>query len=68
MHGGLLNQTRRMNDKETLENIIPQLITRGEDARELRFWQRIYRDLSPELQEKLSKNLETELNILAGNI
>jgi len=57
-----------MNDKETFEYIIPQLVTRGEDSRELKFWQRIFRDLSPELQGKLSKNLELELNVLAENI
>lgn len=57
-----------MINKETIEYVIPQLMSRGENAKELNFWQRIFRDLPPQLQDELTKNLETELRLISENI
>ncbi len=57
-----------MSNKVTMDNILPQLITWGENPKELNLWLRIFRDLSPALQEELAKNFEAELESLVGSI
>ena len=57
-----------MINKDTVEKMVDRLITQDENLKELNIWLRIFRDLSPALQEELAKNLEAELKSLDGSI
>ena len=53
--------------KEHLKNIVSHLISLGEEADELHFWESFFDDLSDEEKTSLLQNLEEELKLLNGH-
>lgn len=54
-------------NKQEIDNIINQLIEKGEDKDELQYWQAIYDDLPEDKQALLYVNLKQELDLLNQN-
>ena len=52
--------------KEHLKNIVSRLISLGEEADELHFWESIFDDLPDDEKKSLLQNLEEELKLLNG--
>lgn len=50
--------------KQEVDNIIPQLIARGEDKDELEYWRTVYDYLPEDKQALLYVNLKQELDLL----
>lgn len=56
-----------MTHKEIMDRAVPPLLQRGESQKDMKFWQNVFRDLPPTLQEQLAKNLDDEIHALAAN-
>ena len=54
-----------LNLKKELENIIPKLVSMGEDEKELLYWLTIFDDLTAEEQSALMQNLRSSLDELS---
>jgi hypothetical protein len=47
--------------KKEFHDVIERLIPFGEDEKELRYWEAIFDDLTPEEQDEVMANLKEEL-------